>query len=75
MKDAIYQRLADKVQENGSIRIKSLFNMISSKNSKLVEQVAILLANISSSGDLSFQFEFMSDLCINTIVKIVLAPS
>ena len=51
--------------------MRCLFNLISSRNPKIVEKVAIFLANVSSS----FDFEYLSDMSIDAIVTIVTAPS
>lgn len=69
-----FRKFDDKVKTIGFSRITKLFNLISSKNPKIVEQVAIILANASSS-DKDFSQSFISDLCMKNMIRIIDKPN
>jgi hypothetical protein len=65
----------EKLREKSLKRIIKLFNIISSKNSYISEQVATILANVTCSGESAFNYNFISDLCMKTLTRIVYSPT
>lgn len=74
--DEILNRL--KNQENkfikdGPRRVQKFFNLVSTRSPMIKEQMAIVLANVVSSGDKEFHLEQLTDHCITTLVKLMRA--
>ena len=64
-----------KLREKGIKRIFKLFNLISCRNSYISEQVTTILANVTCGGELRFSYNFISDLCMKTLTRIVYNPT
>lgn len=71
----LWRKQDTRLREAGKRRVIKLFNLISSRNSYIAEQIAMILANVSCSGETDFRFEFISDLCMKTLTRIVNAPT
>lgn len=53
----------------GVIRITGMFNLLSHPEPFISEQISILLANVSNSP--YFNYQFLSDRCMKSIIKIL----
>jgi len=49
--------------------------LLSSRNTYIAEQISMILANVSCSDEGDFNISFISDLCMKTLIRILVNPT